>query len=184
MRCLMLAVAFVLFAEGETVSNRIVDPVDDPPQSSEVSKIIKQDGPPFQLDPKKPWSIQLGRGGFGTGSTWVHFRSSGHADLFRDVKEDGKLRFEFAKIELAKEAIAKIVKAIDEEGLAKFEREYRADAFDGTQWHLVLTQGDRKRTTTFRNHFPDAIVRFAKSFDRILLDSANNRIVWGLSKTK
>ena len=111
MRFLSFLFAATLAVGGETVSNRIASPADDPPNSSPVAKIVKEDGPPFRLDPDKPWKIHLARGGFGDGYTWIVVDQNGKVDLSRPIESKAnKLPeyYETAKVVLPPAAVAKV----------------------------------------------------------------------------
>ena len=79
---------------------------------------------------------------------------------------------------LPPDATAKVLDAVDADGLLSLATAYHANVADGTQWVLRVRQGARQKAAYFNNHFPDGIVRFADRLDTIVAESVGQDLRW------
>jgi hypothetical protein len=153
-----------------------------PPISHPVSKVVKDSRPAFCIDPDRPWRLEFGRGGGWHGFDTAKLDQTGRLILHR-LKSESRgntitISWETATAELPAEAVAKVLKAVEENHLLELDKAYHAAVEDGTQWILWIRQGGREKSVYFDNHFPDSIVRFARRLDEILARSAGPNLRW------
>jgi hypothetical protein len=182
MRRLLLPLLCVVGCSGATsapspVVTRKTD-LSSYPFSHGLSKVEKDNRPRFRIDPEKPWHLEFGRGSGWHGLDTIKLDQDGHLELHRQKENARRLFFEGSVAELPKDAVAKVLAAVDENGLMNLEKMYHADVADGTQWVFWIRQGDREKSVYFNNHFPTSIVRFAEQLDDIVGNSVQPKLVW------
>jgi len=147
-----LAAVIVGYASISTGYDRL-----DPPRDHPLSKVVKDDRPPFRLDPVKPWRIEFGRGSGYHGLDTVKLDQGGHLVLHRL----GSRGWETAAVDLQADVVAQVLEAVEANRLLELDKAYHADLKDGTQWVLWVRQGEQEKAVYFDNHFPDQIVCIA-----------------------
>jgi len=152
------------------------------PMNHPVSKVVKDDRPPFRIDPDRPWGIEFGRGSGWHGLDTIKFDQDGRLVLHR-LKEEPQgggiaHSWETATAHLPPEAVAKVLEAIASDRLLTLDKASHAAVYDGTQWVLWVRQGEREKVVYFDNHFPDPIVRFSGRLDEIVAGSVGPGLKW------
>lgn len=65
--------------------------------------------------------------------------------------------------------MAAVLHAAESNHLTGLARSYTAvNVRDGTQWVLVIRQGDREKAVYFDNHFPEPVRRFGRRLDEVI----------------
>jgi hypothetical protein len=152
------------------------------PMSHPVSKVEKDDRPPFRIDPDRPWVVEFGRGSGWHGLSTAKLDQDGRLTLYR-LKRDRQAdvtvhSWVTATSRLPPEAVAKVLEVIASDSLLALDKAYHADVHDGTQWVLWIRQGEREKAVYFDNHFPDPIIRFARRLDEIVAETVGPAIKW------
>jgi hypothetical protein len=122
-----------------------------------------------------PFFLEFGRGSGWHGLNTVKVRPDGAILLHR---RSGTASWEVTTLKLSDRSLARVRDAIQQNGLLDLQKEYDANITDGTQWVLLITQGEKAKAVYFNNNFPDAIVRFAADLDNILADNGLEQAVW------
>jgi hypothetical protein len=147
-----------------------------------LSKSVKDDRLAFRIDPDKPWQIVLGRGSGSHGLDTITLNQDGQLVIYRRKSESQgnfiRLSWETATLKLPPESVTKVLEAVEKHQLLKLDREYHANAHDGTQWVLWIRQGDQEKAVYFNNHFPEQIVKFAKLMDKIVWANSDLNLKW------
>jgi hypothetical protein len=134
--------------------------------------ILESAEPQKSIDPDQPYRIELGRGSGWHGLNTIRITEDGTATLFRLVTEHRKASIhqytETTEVELPADVVVEILAAVDESGVMELDRQYHAEVHDGTQWVLLVQQGDWEKSVYCNNRFPKPMVRFAESLDAIL----------------
>ncbi len=148
-----------------------------------LTKVEKDNTPLFQIDPNKLYRIRLKRGGGSDGFNTVELDQNGIITLYRiDWAAKSSKEFvsfyEKATLKLPKESLSNILEAIEKNGLLKLYKRYSANVLDGTQWELLIEQGENKKSVWFDNHFPREIIQFAQFFDDVLSKNGLAQATW------
>jgi hypothetical protein len=147
---------------------------DDPPFSYPLAKIEKDSRPAFQIDPKKPFRIELGRGSGWFGLDTIKVSEDGTVVIHRQQDIWYK-----ATMQLSEDSLADVLQAVADNRLLGLHKAYHANnVMDGTQWVLWIKQGAEEKSVYFNNHFPKEIVRFATTLDAILAKSGSGNLIW------
>ena len=117
---------------------------------------------PFKMDASHPFHIELGRGSGWLGLDTVAISQDGKTTLFRHTRPTG---WETTTLVLEPASIRRVVRAIEVNKISAMGSSYSANAFDGTQWIIWITQGTNSKSVYFDNHFPHAIRRVARTID-------------------
>ena len=130
----------------------------------------------FELDPASDYQIEFGRGSGWHGLDTVKVGQDGSVLLHRmkreyDLWENATMRFSEA-------SLAKLNKAVEANDLMNLHKAYHGDVHDGSQWVLWIKQGSKEKAVYFNNHFPNAIVQFARTLDEVLADSGFAKLTW------
>ena len=126
---------------------------------------VSDDRPTFRIAPEKGFQIAFGRGSGWHGLDTVSVDDAGTVTLHK-ISDAGIIRSSFTLVENDLNAVLSLV---DECGVMDFDREYHDETVvDGTQWVLLVEQGEKMKSIYFNNHFPEKIHRFALQFDSIL----------------
>lgn len=147
------------------------------PMSYPVSKVVKDERPPFRLDLDQPWSITFGRGSGWHGLDTIQLDQEGQAAFHRQ-SDVFLTSWETATAQLPPDAVTKVLESVESNRLLGLDRAFHADVHDGTQWVLWVQQGDREKSVYFDNHFPRPIVQFAAQLDVIVARSVGPSLRW------
>lgn len=149
------------------------------PMNFPASSVVKDDGPAWRIDPGKPWRMEFGRGSGWHGLDTIELDREGRVVFHRlRHNQEDVLSWQTATAQLPPDAVVKVLEAVESHRLLELDKEYHADVHDGTQWVLWVRQGDRQKTVYFNNHFPDAILRFAESYDEIIAGTIGPGLQW------
>lgn len=140
------------------------------------------DRPPFQIDPNQPWQITLSRGSGLDGLATVRLDHTGRVELHRQWwrKRNGvhESSWEVSDGFLPPEAVAAVLEAANNNRLTELHRAYYAQVWDGTQWVLLIRQGDREKAVYFDDHFPEPIRRFSRRLDEVIGETVGPGLRW------
>jgi hypothetical protein len=157
-------------------------PMRDAPWGRQASSVVPDDRPAFQIDPTRPWRIDLGRGSARDGLKTVTLDQTGRVIIYQQTaireKEIVVARWETAQAVLPPDAVAAVLAAVDSNRLTELHREYVAEVWDGGQWILRIRQDGHEKTVFLSNHYPDIVVRFATQLDEIIAKTAGSRLWW------
>jgi hypothetical protein len=131
--------------------------------------------PRFTFDPASPFHLEFGRGSGQYGLDTIVFDQTGHVVVHR-AQADGY--WEKAELELPKNRLQRLVKAIVDLRLGEMAASYSANVDDGAQWVFWLQQGDHEKSVYFDNHFPAAIQTFATQLDAELQQAGLRTAKW------
>jgi len=145
-------------------------------------RVEKDDRPAFTIDRTQPFWLEFGRGSGWHGLDTVKIDQTGRVVLHQ-MKSDRQqnvnvLSWEVATLQLAPEAVAEVLEAVESNDLMGLHKAYHADIADGTQWVLWMKQGAREKSVYFDNRFPPAITRFAEQLDAILARAGLDKVAW------
>jgi len=155
-----------------------------------LSKVTQDARPPFKIDRDVPFRIEFGRGSGWEGLDVIKVAQDGRVIVYRMKSErhegdllqkPGVLVYEErAALTIPPKAVGEILKAVDDNGLLGLHKEYQADenVEDGTQWVLWIRQDKSEKCIYFNNHFPEAILRFAKAIDVVLDAHGLAKVAW------
>lgn len=128
---------------------------------------------PFQVNPADPYEVNFhawvkpsgaGRGIIVKSHYPTVVRERGENDG-QGVYADGKT----VSFTLPPEALAQILKAIDDRGVMNLQGSYKLRGVtDGPQMKLFIRQGDKVKRVECSNHFPDELSGFADDLNRIV----------------
>lgn len=150
----------------------------------ECSKRVKfDDQPELTIDRTQPFWLELIRGGIYQGRDRIKLDPTGRVVLRRfktERKQNGLMRSpEVATLQLSPEAVDEILDAVEWNDLTGLHKAYIDEGvYDGTQWLLRITQGDREKSVYCSNYFPPQIKRFAKQLDSILAQAGLETVTW------
>jgi hypothetical protein len=150
------------------------EPLGPPGWNEPLARVVKDDRPPFRIDPTKSWQLEFGRGSALHGFYTIKIDQSGHLSLFRPRLDT----WQTATAQLPPAAVAEVLLAVEANRLLELDRKYMAEAFDGIQWLLWIRQGEREKSVYFDNHFPDQIVRFVERLEEIISDTVGAHLRW------
>lgn len=146
----------------------------DSPPNYPLASVEKDNRPPFRLIPVEAYRIEFVRGSGWHGLDTIKVNQDGTVVLHRLAGSDCYT----ATIHLSEQSVAQILQAIEDNHLLGMDRAYHANVADGTQWVFWIRQGDNERSIYFNNHFPQEILRFAKSLDEALCESGLGKVAW------
>lgn len=130
---------------------------------------------PFDLDPTKVFTIELGRGSGWHGLDVVKIDETGFVELQRvqgGTVETGSLRLSAANI-------TKLTQMVNSRKLTTMGKSYIASRVaDGTQWVLWIEQGPNQKSIYFSNTFPAQITAFAADLDALLANAGMTNVTW------
>ena len=120
---------------------------------------------PFRINQEKSFQISFGRGSGWHGLDTIAVDQNGLAVL-HEITQNGIRRSSFS---LPRNDLNAVVSLIDACDIMKLDREYHDESImDGTQWVLLVQQGENRKSIYFNNHFPKQILNFASRIDTIL----------------
>jgi hypothetical protein len=80
--------------------------------------------------------------------------------------------------------VAAVLEAADASRLTQLGRRYVAvNIADGSQWVLLIRQGDREKAVYFDNHFPEPIRRFGRRVDEVIGETVGPGLRWRRAPT-
>jgi hypothetical protein len=142
--------------------------------SRPLTRVEQDDESAMLFDAERAFQLRLGRGSGWHGLETIAIEPSGATTMYRGEN----VEWETATMMLDAEALAAIGRAVADEEIARMHREYHGDVVDGTQWVLVLTQGERVKRVYFNNHFPSGVVRLAEVVDREASRCGAGNLTW------
>ena len=127
--------------------------------------------------PAAPFELDFGRGSGMVGLDTVAISEDGNAVLHRLGEHR---QWVWATLRLSREQMRSIANMITRRGLGSLQNEYTPSfrVHDGTQWVLLIRQGDRRKSSYFDNSFPSAIRSFAADLDGMLRAAGSERLHW------
>lgn len=160
-----------------TGSSGAAEPPNHPLTRTEPAKIAA-----FKIDPEKDVRITLGRGSGMDGFETVALGRDGQVTLYRlkwqRIKGVYQGKWQKTATSVDRPAISRLLAAIDGNKIMEMAAQYHADVYDGTQWILLIQQGEASKAIYFNNHFPDGILKFAKALDAEIKASAIPEAKW------
>jgi hypothetical protein len=143
------------------------------------SSVETDDRPAFQIDPTLAYQLELGRESGLAGLDTVRVSQNGSVVLHRLQQGQQEHLWETSTLQLPPDPRAKILKAVEVNGLMELHRTYHNPKIaDGTQWVLWIKQGEQEKAIYCNNSFPPQITRFANQLDGILSAAGLDKLVW------
>jgi hypothetical protein len=133
---------------------------------------------PFHLDADKAFHLGLGRGDGRRGLEVITIEQNAQVLLSRLTGTRDAPIWQKAEMQLSAELLRQVVAEVNAEHLTGMAKTYTSTLADGTQWVLLITQGNRRKVIYFDNHFPSGITRFSKSLDEILDKGGRQHVTW------
>jgi hypothetical protein len=136
-------------------------------------RTVRDDRPSFDVDPAQPFVVSLGRGSGWHGLRVVKIQQDGTAIVHR-------LRpAQSTTLMIGEDGVADVLRSVSENGLIEMQRAYHDDAIiDGTQWVLLVKQGEAVKSIYFNNYFPRRITAFAQDVEDVLARSGLAQAEW------
>ena len=129
---------------------------------------------PFSFDGTKPYEFVLGRGSGREGLETSRIKSDGTSKVSRK----GIKGWQETSVSLTAAESKLILDAFEAEKIVKLEKAYHADTSGGTQWVLVIKSDGKYKAVYFNNHFPEPIIRFAKTIDSVISKKGTRMVDW------
>ena len=113
----------------------------------------------------------------------ARLRTDGHVELHatRSVRKGDTtyMHWERAELQLSSERVAELRQLVSKHDLAGLQPRYRdPDIADGTQWVLLLQQGEFRHAVYCDNKFPPELEAFARALDQLLQRSGVADASW------
>jgi hypothetical protein len=131
----------------------------------------------FEIDPDQAFTVMLGRGSGMDGLDTVRWESDGNVTLWRrnskilGTLERAKLTADTPRTEL-------LLKAVNTRGVMGMKKMYSGGVSDGTQWVLLIQQGENKKAVYLDNWFPHEAAGLAGDIDGLLEGLGLREAVW------
>lgn len=151
--------------------------------SHPAQTIVPDAQPPFRFDPTTAWTMIFGRGGAPIGYNTMRMDAQGTVQLvyydYVHAPEGGwHLVGKKGLLTLSAEDISAFIEYINASSLLEMPTVYRAAIYDGTRWIFVIEQGEYQKTISCINHFPEEMIEFANTIDRLLIMNGLFEIAW------
>jgi hypothetical protein len=132
--------------------------------------------PAFDLDPSRPFTIELGCGSGLYGLDVTKVSETGAVELHRIA---GGQIVERATLRLSNAQVRELVDVVNSRRLTSMGRSYMDPGVaDGTQWVLWIEQASSEKSIYFNNAFPEEITGFGDQLDRLLQAAGVGTASW------
>jgi len=86
--------------------------------------------------------------------------------------------WETATMQLLPDDVKTLIKSLEQFQILKMSKAYHANVSEGTQWILLIQQGNYEKSIYFDNHFPDNIFAFSRFLDDLLVKRGFLDFTW------
>jgi len=132
----------------------------------------------FHFNPSMPFSMNFGKGSSLDGLETIRIAENGSATLHRHLDKNMGT-WKTANVSLTPELMSKLVQVIVADDLLSLKSVYsKRNRKDGSQWVLLIKQGEYTKRVYLDNDFPSQILRFDNALDDIATSAGVNQATW------
>lgn len=136
----------------------------------------------MKFDSSKNFYLEFGRGSSLDGLDTIEIKETGDVSLnrLRKEKKDNSflLYWEKTSLSLKSSAYKQIASQIKELEIYRLQSKINTKVKDGSQWEILLKQGEQEKYICFSNSFPISIKKFADFIDNELKNAGADKAKW------